>query len=158
MQIDFNSSPGPSLGIEVELELVDRATGELASAATDILTVMGEGHPGGEHPKAKHELFECTVEIITGVCQSVAEARADLEGTLAELRKETDARGLEVLCSGSHPFSRWQDQTVSAPGGRGTARRAGLRRSGDARSPGPDGPVPPAPALPWRSRPGSRRA
>jgi carboxylate-amine ligase len=113
VQIDFNSSPGPSLGIEVELEVVDRGTGELASAATDILSVLGEAHPGGAHPKAKHELFECTIEIITGVCQSVAEARADLEATLAELRKETDARGLEVLCSGTHPFSRWQDQTVS---------------------------------------------
>ncbi len=86
MQIDFNSSPGPSLGIEVELELVDAATGELASAATDILTELGAGHPDGEHPKAKHELFECTIEIITGVCQNVAEARADLEATLAEVQ------------------------------------------------------------------------
>ena len=44
-----------------------------------ILAELGEGHPGGEHPKAKHELFECTIEIITGVCSTVAEARADLE-------------------------------------------------------------------------------
>ena len=79
MHIDFASSPGPSLGIEVELELVDASTGALASAATEILTELGAGHPGGVHPKAKHELFECTVEIITGVCQTVSEARADLE-------------------------------------------------------------------------------
>jgi carboxylate-amine ligase len=113
VQIDFNSSPGPSLGIEVELEVVDRGTRELASVATDVLAVLGDGHPDGEHPKAKHELFECTIEIITGVCHSVAEARADLEATLAELRTETDPRGLELLCSGSHPFSHPQDQVVS---------------------------------------------
>ncbi|MBX3313525.1 MAG: glutamate--cysteine ligase [Actinobacteria bacterium] len=113
MKIDFNSSDGPSLGVEVELELVDRETGELASAATDILTELGEGHPDGEHPKAKHELFECTVEIITGVCQRVDEARDDLAVTLAEVREAADRRGLDVMCSGTHPFSSWADQTVS---------------------------------------------
>ena len=78
MHIEFNSSPAPSLGVEVELELVDHETGELVSAATDILAELGRGHPEGEHPKAKHELFECTIEIITGICETVAEARADL--------------------------------------------------------------------------------
>jgi len=113
MQIDFNSSPGPSLGIEVELEVVDRATGALASVASELLAEMGDGHVGGDHPRAKHELFECTIEIVTGVCHTVAEARADLEGTLAELRLLTDPRGLALLCSGTHPFSSWEDQQVS---------------------------------------------
>lgn len=113
MHIDFNASPGPSLGIEVELELVDPATGELASAATEILTELGQGHPGGKHPKAKHELFECTVEIITGICGTVGEARADLEATLCEVRTAAGARGLALLCSGTHPFSGWSDQQVS---------------------------------------------
>jgi glutamate---cysteine ligase / carboxylate-amine ligase len=113
MHIDFNSSPGPSVGIEVELELVDAATGELASAATEILAELGEGHPDGEHPKAKHELFECTIEMITGVCQTVGEARTDLEGTLDEIRAAAEARGLDLLCSGTHPFSQWKDQEVS---------------------------------------------
>ena len=35
---------------------------------------MGAGHPGGEHPKAKHELLQSTVEIITGICATAAEA------------------------------------------------------------------------------------
>ncbi len=113
MEIDFNSSPGPSLGVEVELELVDRETRALASAASAILGEIGAGHPEGEHPKAKHELFECTIEIITGVCTSVAEARADLQATLDEVVAAADRRGLDLLCSGTHPFSAWQDQQVS---------------------------------------------
>ena len=113
MEIDFQASPTTSLGIEMELELVDAGTRELASAASDILRTLGAGHPGGVHPKAKHELFESTVEIITGVCATVAEARADLAATLAELRVETDRRNLALLCSGTHPFSRWEDQRVS---------------------------------------------
>ncbi len=113
LHIDFNSSVGPSLGVEVEFELIDRDTRQLSSAASAILEEIGAGHPGGEHPKAKHELFECTVEIITGICQTVAEAKADLSGTLAEVRRSADARGLALVCSGTHPFSDWRDQTVT---------------------------------------------
>ena len=113
VHIEFNGSPAPTLGVEVELELVDRETGELVSAATDILTELGLGHPDDEHPKAKHELFECTIEIITGICDTVAEARADLSATLAEVREAADHRGIDLLCSGTHPYSNWGDQHVS---------------------------------------------
>ncbi|MET0158563.1 MAG: glutamate--cysteine ligase [Acidimicrobiales bacterium] len=113
MHIEFNGSPAPTLGVEVELELVDHETGELVSAAADILSELGQGHPEGEHPKAKHELFECTIEIITGICDTVAEARADLSATLAEVREAADRRGIDLLCSGTHPFSNWGDQKVS---------------------------------------------
>ncbi|HEX2700848.1 MAG TPA: glutamate--cysteine ligase [Acidimicrobiales bacterium] len=113
MQIDFNGSETTSLGVEMELELVDAETRELRSAASEILDVLGVAHGDGGHPKAKHELLESTIEIITGVCATVAEARADLAATLAELRVETDRRNIEILCSGTHPFSRWEDQQVS---------------------------------------------
>jgi glutamate---cysteine ligase / carboxylate-amine ligase len=113
VRIEFNGSPAPTLGVEVELELVDRQSGELVSGATDILTELGRGHPKDEHPKAKHELFECTIEIITGICGTVAEARADLSETLAEVRAAADKRGIDLMCSGTHPYSKWVDQDVS---------------------------------------------
>ena len=113
MHIDFNSSPGPSLGVEMELEIVDVESRELVSAATDILGDLGQDHPDGVHPKAKHELFECTIEIVTGVCTTVEEARRDLEGSLAEVRAQASLRGMSLLCSGTHPFSNWADQTIS---------------------------------------------
>jgi len=111
--IDFHSSTTSSLGVEMELEVVDAGTRQLRSAATEVLAAMGRGLPGSEHPKAKHELFESTIEIITGVCTDVAEARADLAATVAELRTHTEPRGLELLCSGTHPFSDWSDQHLS---------------------------------------------
>jgi carboxylate-amine ligase len=112
VQIDFAPNESPTLGIELELSLVDRDTGALASAATELLAELGEPHPGG-HPRAKHELFECTVEIITGVCATVGDARADLERTLAEVTSVAGGRGLAVISSGTHPFSSWRDQVVS---------------------------------------------
>ncbi len=113
MHIDFNASERSSLGVEMELEIVDLATRELRSAASEVLAAMGRGHPGGEHPRAKHELFESTVEIITGVCATVAEARADLESTLGTLGDLCAPRGLALMCSGTHPFTHWATQQVS---------------------------------------------
>ncbi|MGY2080186.1 glutamate--cysteine ligase [Modestobacter sp. SYSU DS0657] len=112
MQIPFHSSERASLGVEWELQLVDRRTGELTSGATEILA---EITPDGldEHPKAKHELLQSTVEVITGICTTVAEARADLAGTVAEVVAAADRRGLDLMCAGSHPYTRWDSQEIS---------------------------------------------
>jgi carboxylate-amine ligase len=74
---------------------------------------MGQGHPGGVHPKAKHELMESTVEILTGVCETVEDARRDLAATIAEVRAHTDPRGMQLMCSGTHPFTDWATQEIS---------------------------------------------
>ncbi|HEV2894141.1 MAG TPA: YbdK family carboxylate-amine ligase, partial [Actinomycetota bacterium] len=113
MQIDFRSSERSSLGVEVELEIVDLESRELRSGASEVLPLLGRDHPNGEHPKAKHELLESTIEIITGVCTTVDEARRDLEGTLGELYPYMDERGMGLMCSGTHPFSDWAKQEIS---------------------------------------------
>ena len=113
MAITFTRNDRPTVGVEVELHVVDRTTGDLVSAANDLLTEVGAGHPGGEHPKAKHELFQSTIEIITGVCDTPAEAHADLRETLDELRAAANARGLTLISSGTHPFALARDQHIS---------------------------------------------
>jgi len=113
VQIDFHSSESSSLGIEMELEIVDVDTRELHSGATEILAEATRPYGDGVHPKAKHELLESTIEIITGICTTVAEARSDLEATLAELKPYLDQRDLAFICSGTHPFSDWAKQQIS---------------------------------------------
>jgi YbdK family carboxylate-amine ligase len=112
VQIPFRSSERASLGVEWELQLVDLRTRQLTAGAVEILEEM---RPEGaaEHPKAKHELLQSTVEIITGVCTTVAEAKADLAGTLAEVRAAAERRGLALMCAGTHPITDWQTQQIS---------------------------------------------
>jgi len=112
MKVPFQPSERSSLGVEWELELVDRQTGELTSAASEILAEL-EPEPGVEHPKAKHELLESTIEIITGICQTVDEACNDLAGTLDEVRTAADRRSIDVMCSGTHPTTDWMTQQIS---------------------------------------------
>jgi glutamate---cysteine ligase / carboxylate-amine ligase len=111
--IDFTPNERTTIGVEMELHLVDAVTGQLASTSKEILAEMGAGHPGGEHPKAKHELFQSTVEIITGVCRNPAEAGDDLRATLAELRAAAERRGLTLISAGTHPFGLARQQIVS---------------------------------------------
>lgn len=113
MQIEFHSSPRPTLGIEVETCLVDAESRALSSIAGAVLAELGADH-GGEHPKAKPELFDCTIEVITGICATVADARDDLAATITEVRQRARNRGAEVMCAGTHPFTDWAALQVTA--------------------------------------------
>jgi carboxylate-amine ligase len=112
MRIDFHPSARSTVGAEWELALVERRNGELTSVAERILAaVRPDGHD--EHPKIKQELLLNTVEIITGVCSTIAEVRADLAASLDEIRAVTDPLGVELFCAGTHPFSTWYQQKVT---------------------------------------------
>ncbi|MGO4452924.1 glutamate--cysteine ligase [Arthrobacter sp. RAF14] len=117
MQIDFADSEQSTLGIEWELALVDGQTGELASVAQEVLDQVTANHPGlqdgEEHPHIKQELLLNTVELVTGVHHTVAEAKADLQRSLDAVREVTDPMDVEVFCAGSHPFSPPQLQPVT---------------------------------------------
>ncbi len=113
MPINFAASPGPSVGVEMELALIDPQSRELVRGGHEVLAEMGSGHPDGLHPKAKAELLQSTIEIITGICQTVGEARADLTDTLAEVTAYTDRAGLLMMCAGTHPFSDPVNQEIT---------------------------------------------
>lgn len=117
MKIEFASSKQSTLGVEWELALVDAETGELASVANQVLRGVASRHPelneDDEHPHIKQELLLNTVELVTGICTTVAEAKADLNSSLAAVRDVTDPMGVEVFCAGSHPFSPPQLQPVT---------------------------------------------
>ena len=111
--MDFVASAGPSLGVEVELALVDAESGELTCVAPELLARVGAGYPETEHPKIKKELYQCTVEVITGVCATVAEARADLAESMREVEQAAADSGAAVIGAGLHPFTPWHQLSLS---------------------------------------------
>ncbi|QDT32026.1 carboxylate-amine ligase [Thalassoglobus polymorphus] len=108
-KINFSESPGPSLGVEVELALVDKQTGALRSACPGLIQALSQN----DREAAKPELMECYVEINTEVCQSVGEAHQQLRSQLKTVQSAADTVGIDLLWSGTHPFSSWQNQQVS---------------------------------------------
>jgi carboxylate-amine ligase len=112
MGIDFARSERSTVGIEWELALVDRDSGELVSAADEVLRALQQPD-GSPHPHITGELLLNTVELVSGVHRNVAAAVADLDGQLRELRGVTLGRGIDIIGSGSHPFGQWYDQPVA---------------------------------------------
>jgi glutamate---cysteine ligase / carboxylate-amine ligase len=112
--IEFNASRGATLGVEWELQLIDAETMRLRQDAREVLSALPGLSEAQENPKIRHELMESTVEIVTGICHTVSEARADLAATIADLRTVTDTRDTALACTGTHPISDWRD-AVMAP-------------------------------------------
>jgi carboxylate-amine ligase len=113
VQVEFNASERSSLGVEVELQLVDVETRELVGAAPGVLEELSARHGVEEHPRIKAELYQCTLEVITGICDTVEDARRDLEEGIAEIRGIIEPRGVDLVSSGLHPFTPWQSQERS---------------------------------------------
>ncbi|WP_067968670.1 glutamate--cysteine ligase [Nocardiopsis trehalosi] len=113
MAIDFNASDRPTLGVEWELQLVDRHTRHLRQEAQQVLGELPELSETEENPPLRHELMQCTVEVVTGICETVDEAKADLAGTIGSMARALDPRDIALMCAGTHPLDDWRDQTLS---------------------------------------------
>ncbi|PYI37819.1 glutamate--cysteine ligase [Arthrobacter psychrolactophilus] len=117
MKIDFAQSEQSTLGLEWEIALVDKESGELAARANDVFANITAAHPDvmedGEHPHIKGEMLQNTVELVTGVNHTVSEGTEDLRRSLNILREASEPLGLDLLCAGTHPFSNSRTQVVT---------------------------------------------
>ena len=109
-KLPFKGSPRPTLGVELEVQILDPETMNLTSGSLDILDRVNTN--GVEHPKIKQELTQSTIEVITGICDTVAESRADLTESLERVYEIGDEAGLTVAHAGTHPFAQWRDQQI----------------------------------------------
>jgi glutamate---cysteine ligase / carboxylate-amine ligase len=105
----FNSSPWHTLGVEIELPLVDAKTMALRSAIYDVLPHI----PDNMQEAIKPELMQSYIEINSGVCETVAEAGEDIRAKLRILKSATEEQGLELAWTSTHAFSGWRDQIVT---------------------------------------------
>lgn len=113
MAIDWNPSSGPTLGVEWEVQLIDAQTRLLRQDAGVVLAGLRGLQESGEHPKMRHELMQSTVEVVTGICGTVAEAKADLAMTIKELRRTAESHGIVLAGAGTHPLSDWRDAKLA---------------------------------------------
>jgi carboxylate-amine ligase len=57
--------------------------------------------------------MQSTLEVATGICSTVAEAKEDLGATIAQLERVTSARDMMLTCAGTHPFSDWREAKMA---------------------------------------------
>ena len=81
MGIEWNPSRGATLGVEWEVQLIDAETRLLRQEAGKLLNELPVSGDTGEHPQIRHELMQSTLELVTGICHTVSEAKDDLART-----------------------------------------------------------------------------
>src|SRR6266566_2636363 len=97
-----------TLGIEEEFQIVDPQTRELRSHVSEFLEegkmLLGE--------LIKPEMIQSMVEVGTGICNNIQEARADITRLRSIISGLAAKTGLRIVAASTHPFSRWQDQKI----------------------------------------------
>src|SRR5258706_5300163 len=97
-----------TLGIEEEFQIVDPQTRELKSHVVEFLDegrmLLGE--------QIKPEMIQSQIEVGTGVCKNIQEARADITRLRAIISSLAQKNGLKIAAASTHPISRWQDQEI----------------------------------------------
>ena len=108
-KFQFHSNDSHTIGVELEFGIVDLQTGELASRSNELLALL----PESMSDCCKHELMQSCIEVISGVCTDVADARSDLSSKLKRVQQSADRLGLGLWWQATHPYSLWQDQQVT---------------------------------------------
>lgn len=107
MYIKFNAAPKYTIGVELEVQTISPRTGELVPGAGVILSeLIGE-------VLFKPELFSSTIEINSPVCENLQQLEESLQKNLHKLQQIAKDNNLDILISGCHPFSNWQQQKIT---------------------------------------------
>ncbi len=102
-----SNEPAFTLGIEEEYLLVDKATRDLAREPPAGLLEECQALIGG---RVRPEFLRSQIEVGTGVCASMAEARADLAQLRRAVIEVAGRHGLAPIAASTHPFASWHEQ------------------------------------------------
>jgi len=98
-----------TLGIEEEFQIIDPETRELRSHITEMIEegrmILGE--------QVKPEMHQSMIEIGTGICDNIQEARVDLIKLRRTVSGLAESKGLRIAAASTHPISSWKDQKIT---------------------------------------------
>jgi carboxylate-amine ligase len=101
-ELVFQPSPQVSLGVELELQILDRETAELAPGAVRIL----KGCEDDKLEGVSGEFLLSMLEVRTGVCANVAEVAESLFPRLQRVLNIAHSIGYDLAIGGTHPYGR----------------------------------------------------
>ena len=108
-KLSFKPNDAPTIGVELELALVDGETMALSSSVSEMLQQL----PSDASNQFKPELMQACIEINTGICYTVSEAKSDLTEKLLLVQNAADELGLRLWWGATHPFSSWLEQDIT---------------------------------------------
>lgn len=112
MDIEFTPSRRGTIGVELELSLVDPETRELTGRAPELMAVLGDrGHlkSGGS---VTGEYLATMIELVSGVHNSIGSAIEEMGELLFRTQEAASEIGVNLLACGAHPFSKASEQPI----------------------------------------------
>lgn len=105
----FRGGPRPTLGVELEFQIVDAETFELRDLAEEVMA----GVPATLQDSIGREFYPCCIEVNTGICDDVPSVGRDLAPKLAAVSEAVGRLGARLAWGGTHPFAHWLDQPIT---------------------------------------------
>ncbi|MBA2689468.1 MAG: glutamate--cysteine ligase [Burkholderiales bacterium] len=108
-RLDFTLSKALSMGVELELQILNTRDYNLARAADDLLKLAAKtDHPGDIKP----EMTESMIEVSTGVHDSYATLRQELLDIRDAMVPMARKLNIALAGGGSHPFQKWTERRI----------------------------------------------
>ncbi len=109
MTLRFKQSQPLTLGVELELQLVNTRDYNLTRGASDLLAAVAKAkHPG----EIKPEITESMIEISTSVCTGHAQVLDELAAIRMVLVGAAARLNLGIAGGGTHPFQKWSERRI----------------------------------------------
>lgn len=107
---DFHVSEPFTLGIELELQVVNPPAYDLSPESSVLIGAVKHDIKAGE---VKHDITESMLEMATGVCRDIDQAAAQFSAMQQLILRAATAHHQQICGGGTHPFQKWQRQEVS---------------------------------------------
>lgn len=107
--LKFKKNQQSTIGIEIELQILDPKTFDLVPAAEKILNICQQQ----EIHRVKAEIHQSMLEIDSEISTNVKECRKLLEGHLRKLQGVMQKLDLKLGVTATHPFQHWADRVIS---------------------------------------------
>lgn len=114
MRIDFTHSAQATVGIEWELALTSKTTGELVNIAPQIIAEMRAALPAEAQEQIAAELLQNTVELVSSPHRTVSAALAQMQQLCQVLLRVCDRHDVAPIGAGCHPFANGSGQLATA--------------------------------------------
>jgi carboxylate-amine ligase len=101
--------PSFTLGIEEEFQTVDPVTRDLRSHVHAEIIEKGKMQL---RERVKPEMHQSVVEVGTGICRNIKEAKAEVFELRRHMVKLAEENGLRLAAAGTHPFADWTTQGI----------------------------------------------
>ena len=101
--------PTFTIGIEEEYQTIDPITRDLRSHIHSEIIAKGKLRM---EERIKAEMHQSVVEVGTGVCKNIKDAKAEVRQLRTEMVKLAHENGLLLAAGATHPFADWRTQEI----------------------------------------------